>query len=104
MILRYNLPTGMTDLVHTNANVPQTPYEDISTLDMTPDGQFIAFVANDNVPATATCVYRWDAQCLDTNILVSANMTGEVTIGSFVNWPASMRAGVTSFSTAPPRI
>ena len=63
IILRYNLLTGSTDLVHTNANVPVEYFENIHTLDITPDGRFIAFVANiGNDAGTNTAIYVWDAQ------------------------------------------
>jgi Tol biopolymer transport system component len=86
MILRHNLTTGITDVVHTNANVSPTSFEDINALDLTPDGRYIAFVANDSVPAAATCAYRWDAQA-GASLLVSTNLTGGVTAGSAVAWP-----------------
>lgn len=61
LILRYNLATGATDLVHTNAAVTSTT--DGYSLDMTPDGRLIAFIANTNGAASGdSCVLVWDAQ------------------------------------------
>jgi Tol biopolymer transport system component len=62
LIFRYNLGTGTTDLVHTNAAVDGLVYEDIRSLDMTPDGRYIAFLANANdTTGETTCVEVWDA-------------------------------------------
>jgi Tol biopolymer transport system component len=78
-ILRYGLQTGLTDLIATNANVPfgaVNNSQNLHTLDMTPDGRFIAFVSNTG-PAlvTNTAVYLWDAQT-GSNTLVSINTNG----------------------------
>jgi Tol biopolymer transport system component len=63
MIFRYNRASGLTDIVHANAHVPAMLYNDIRSLDLTPDGRFIAFVANGSVGIwTNTAVYLWDAQ------------------------------------------
>jgi WD40-like Beta Propeller Repeat len=74
LILQQNMQTGDTDIVSTNANVISGPLGDFYTLDMTPDGRFIAFVANvtNNSPTTNTAIYLWDAQT-GTNTLVSMN-------------------------------
>ena len=48
VILRYNVLSGITDLVCTNAAVGSGLPEDIRSLDMTPDGRFIAFVGGTN--------------------------------------------------------
>jgi Tol biopolymer transport system component len=80
VIQRYNLQTGFTDIVCTNAIPLQTsPF--FRDLDMTPDGRFIAFVVNSNFnygslsypnyyPVSSVCV--WDAQTATTT-LVSCN-------------------------------
>ncbi|MDE3066228.1 MAG: PD40 domain-containing protein [Verrucomicrobiota bacterium] len=93
-ILRYNLQTGQTDLVASNAVVPNavkpnSAYDDANTLTMTPDGQFIAFTGN--VTNNTTGVYLWDAQT-GTNTLVSGNATNGVTPGAQAYWP-DMDAG-----------
>jgi hypothetical protein len=46
IILRYHLPTGLTDTISTNANVPDLSPEFIHNLAMTPDGRFVVFVAD----------------------------------------------------------
>ena len=48
VILRYNVFSGLTDVVSTNATVGSGMPEDMRNLDMTPDGRFVAFVANTN--------------------------------------------------------
>lgn len=89
IILRFNLQTGVTDLVNTNANAPTTvAYPDVKNLEMTPDGQFIAFVANTNgIQGTTTCVYRWDAQS-GTTVLVSGGLSNAIPINSICDSPA----------------
>lgn len=77
LVLRYNLQSGTTDVVGTNTYVPFAPsYASINDLDMTPDGRFVAFVANNNDSASNTAIYLWDAQT-ETNTLVSADLNGE---------------------------
>jgi len=71
IILRYNVQTGSTDLVYSNATVLVESFENIHNLDITPDGRFIAFVANvGNSSLTNTTIYLWDAQT-GSNTLVS---------------------------------
>jgi Tol biopolymer transport system component len=73
IILRYNVQTGSTDLVCSNATVLVESFENIHNLDMTPDGRFIAFVANvGNGSLTNTAIYLWGAQT-GTHTLVSAD-------------------------------
>jgi hypothetical protein len=74
LVLRQNTQTSGTDIVGTNANVTSGPLGDFYTLNMTPDGRFISFVANvaGNSPAVNTAIYLWDAQT-GTNTLVSMN-------------------------------
>lgn len=86
LILRYSLDTGLTDTVHTNAYVPTADLEDIHTLDMSPDGRFIAFIANTNTAGT-TCVYLWDAQA-GAGTLVSGDLSGHVAANAICEWPA----------------
>ena len=75
IILRYNVQTGSTDLVYSNAAVLVENFANLHNLDMTPDGRFIAFVANlGNSSLTNTAIYLWDAQT-GTNTLVSPDQT-----------------------------
>ena len=88
VILRYNLATSLTDVVHTNATVSTGPMEDSRSLDMTPDGRFIAFVANTNGNNGATtCLCVWDAQS-SAITLASADLNGQVSANTICDWPA----------------
>lgn len=91
-IMRYNAGTGLTDLIHTNAYVSQDNAQDISTLDMTPDGRFVVFVANTNgVPGT-TCVLMWDGQTGLTT-LVSADLSGRASTNATCDSPSLDTSG-----------
>ena len=93
LILRYNFGTGITDVVHTNAAVTVAAYEDIHNLDMTPDGRFIAFIANTNGNAgTTTCVCVWDAQT-GAVTLASSDPAGNVATNSICDWPTINPSG-----------
>ena len=93
IVLRYNLGSGVTDVVNTNAYVQMVPIEEIRSLEMTPDGQRIAFVANTNGTAgTTTCIYVWDAES-GTATLASGNLSGQVPAGSVCEWPAIDSSG-----------
>ena len=93
LILRYNLASGLTDLVSTNAYVPAAAPEDIHNLDLTPDGRFIAFVSNTNgTPVATTCIYVWDAQT-EATILASGDLSGSVPAGSTCDWPSISPSG-----------
>ena len=87
LILRYNCQSGFTDLICTNASVPpMSPegpspmsFENIHSLDMTPDGRFVTFVANNSGTSNAnTAVYLWDALSRSSS-LVSADTNGLLT-------------------------
>ncbi len=74
VVLRYNLSSGQTDVVNTNANAPVGAYEDLRTIDMSPDGRFVASVANTDTKGVNTIVFLWDA-LTGTNLLVSADVS-----------------------------
>ena len=95
VILRFNLNTGLTDLVSTNANIQTASYEDIRSLEMTPDGRFIVFVANTNSGSgvwLATQIHLWDGQA-GTTTVVSADLSNSFTQGSSSLWPAVDSSG-----------
>lgn len=85
-ILRYHLQTGLTDIVATNAACPMGAVPNKRSLNMTPDGRFIAYVAVINSTTTTSSVYLWDGQT-GTQILVSGNLTNGITSGANVYWP-----------------
>jgi Tol biopolymer transport system component len=101
VILRFSRTTGLTDLVHTNAYVQTANVEEIRSLDMTPDGRFIAFVARTNTAGT-TCIELWDAQS-GLVTLVSGDPSGNVTTNTTCDWPMLDESGrfVAFLSTAP---
>ena len=88
VILRYNLFSGLTDVVHTNAVAFSGLPENFRSVDMTPDGRFIAFLANTNgTPAKSSCVYVWDAQSGATT-LASGDLSNNVPTNSVCDRPS----------------
>ncbi len=85
IILRYSLVTGLTDIVNTNATgLPASGNElNHRCLDLTPDGRFIAFVAN---ASANSAIYVWDAQSAGTT-LVSANTNNALPGNGNCDWP-----------------
>ena len=78
LILRCNLDTGATDLVHTNAAIQPPTSLDFFNLDMTPDGQRIVFVASTNgTSGSTTCILLWDAGT-GAITLVSGDLSNQV--------------------------
>ena len=92
VILRYNLQSGMTDVVHTNAYAVWSAFDDNRGLDMTPDGRFIVFVANAGVSGSNTVIYVWDAQT-GTNTLVSADLSNALPAGGICDSPVIDSSG-----------
>jgi hypothetical protein len=85
LVLRYNVLNGLTDQISTNATADAVG--DNPGLDMTPDGRFIAFVANTNRSLlTNTCIQVWDGLSGATT-LASGDLTNGVPDGSFCDWP-----------------
>ena len=82
LLLRYNLVSGSTDLIYTNAAVTA------ANSDMTPDGRFIAFVANTNGNSGEnTCICIWDAQSASITV-ASADLNGNVSNNALCDWPS----------------
>jgi hypothetical protein len=102
LLLRYNLETGNTDLVSTNAAGAAFSACDPSGPDMTPDGRFIAFSEKAGSNGVYSAVYLWDAQS-ERKILVSANLSGTISPNTFSDTPAVSADGrfVTFLSDAP---
>ncbi len=96
IIQRYNLQTGFTDMVYSNAN---TSFSSIlianqtgsfyRNLDMTPDGRFIVFVAYTNLNSY---IYLWDGQTAATT-LVSCDTNNAMPTNSVCDWPAVDSSG-----------
>ncbi len=88
VVLRYGLQTGLTDLIATNGNAPRSVLapQNIHTLDMSPDGRFIAYVSNQIDSVSNTAIAIWDAQT-GLNTLVSVNTNGAPSAGPFFDSP-----------------
>ncbi len=86
IILRYSMITGLTDIVNTNATgLPASGNElNHRCLDMTPNGRFIAFVANNG--SAASDIYEWDAQSAITT-LVSTTTNNALPSSGICDWP-----------------
>ncbi len=101
-ILRYDIQTGQTLVVDTNAAVSRS-LERLTTLDISPDGRFIAYVANAyDTFGTNTCIRLWDAQSGEST-LASGDRTGSLPTNSICDWPTVDPNGryVGFLSTAP---
>jgi Tol biopolymer transport system component len=92
-VFRYDLQAGQTDLVYPQAAVPRGAYQDIHSLEMTPDGRFIALVANtnDNWGGT-TFICVWSADSGITS-LVSGDVDGLVESNTVSMWPSVDSSG-----------
>jgi Tol biopolymer transport system component len=84
VVLRCNAFSGVTNLVSTNAAARPGLPQNLRSLDMTPDGRFIAFLGNTN---SSACVYVWDAQS-GSNTLASGDLTNNVPAGSLCDVPS----------------
>src|SRR5207248_2732312 len=84
LVLRYDLFSATTTIIHTNASVST---KDSASVTMTPDGRFIAFLANTNgTVGEDNCLLVWDAQT-GTTTLASGDMNNSVPAGSICSWP-----------------
>lgn len=92
-VLRYQLLSGVTDVVATNAYVPPVNPEDYHDLAMTSNGRFISFVAQaGSSPGSGSSIRRWDAVS-GTSQLVSSNWSGGVTGSAFCAHPVMDATG-----------
>jgi Tol biopolymer transport system component len=82
-ILRHHVQAGVDDLVASNAVIPYF-YDRASTLDMTPDGRFVAFVGYTN---SGVGVFVWDGQT-GTTVLASADTNGAAPAKLDCDFPA----------------
>jgi Tol biopolymer transport system component len=102
IVLRHDLQTGLEDLIGTNCNVPGGAYQDLRILDMTPDGRFVAFVANTNgIAGDTTCIFVWNASTR-ASTLASGDQSNSVPVRSICQWPVLDPSGsvVAFFSSA----
>jgi hypothetical protein len=85
MILTYDMVSGGTTVITTNAYVvPSAPGR---ILDQSPDGRFLAYIANNPAATGYAVVFLYDA-LLQTNILVSADQTTGLAARGLFDWPA----------------
>ena len=87
-ILRYSLASGLTDLVTSNAVPAIWGQRRVRTLDLTPDGRFVAFVGRPEatVQTTNQPVFRWDGQTGIT-ILASPDLINSPPTLGVSDWP-----------------
>lgn len=85
LLLRQNLATGATDIVNTNVLGITSGWElTTHNLDLTPDGRFIAFIANIYPNGSTTAV--WDGQS-NTTVVASLDLAQTVRTNSICDWP-----------------
>lgn len=102
-VLYSDLQASQTTVVHSNAAVLRAPYEDIRSMDMTPDGRFVAFVANTNgTSGTQTCICVWDSQT-GTLEVPSLDLSNQVPSNSVCSAPGFDASGrfLVFMSSAP---
>jgi hypothetical protein len=102
-ILRYNLQTGLTELIDTNAATFGGNYAGIQDLGMTPDGRFVAYVANAvDTSGSTTAIRVWDAHS-GASVLASDDLNNGAVFGVLSDSPAISDDGrfVAFLSDAP---
>lgn len=87
-VLRYNLTSGLTDLVCSNAVPALWGQRRVRTLDLTPDGRFVTFIARPDAALQSTnlAVFRWDGQT-GTTILASSDLSNALPTFGVSDWP-----------------
>jgi hypothetical protein len=91
LILRYDNQTALTDVISTNALV--VPLGNIHSLDMTPDGRFVAFIGSTNgPPANNSSIFVWDSFSGNAT-LASGDVGGQIPSNSICAWPVLDSAG-----------
>lgn len=90
-IQRYNLQSGQTDVIYTNA-VGTYACNHFRSLDMTPDGRLVTFIGNTDTSGSNSGVFVWDAQSAMAT-LVSTNLNGSVPTNSVCDFPAIDASG-----------
>ena len=72
IIVRHNVQSGVDEVVSTNAALPGGYYQNVQSLDMTPDGRFIIFIGNTNGTSSSS-ILVWDAQVATTTTVCPGN-------------------------------
>jgi Tol biopolymer transport system component len=98
IIMRYDTQAGIFDTVAANAVANHNAFSDFRSLEMTPDGQTIAFVGTTN---GSMAVYVWNAASGITT-LASPNTNQMVSTNALADWPQMDTSGryVSFLSTA----
>jgi hypothetical protein len=91
LILRYDNQTALTDVISTNALV--LPLGNIRSLDMTPDGRFVAFIGSTNgPPANNSSIFVWDSFSGNAT-LASGDLGSQIPSNSICAWPVLDSSG-----------
>jgi hypothetical protein len=91
IILRYDNQTALTDVISTNALA--LPLGNNRSLDMTPDGRFVAFIGSTNgPPANNSSILVWDSQSGNTT-LASGDLGGQIPSNSICARPVLDSSG-----------
>lgn len=89
IVLRYNVVSGTTDIVNTNANVATSSFADIHNLSINPNGQFVASVAN---ASGGTSILLWDSNT-GTNKLITPDLSTGLAASGACNYPLVSSTG-----------
>ncbi|HVV70033.1 MAG TPA: hypothetical protein VHI52_00650, partial [Verrucomicrobiae bacterium] len=95
LVLRYDASSDSTEVISSNAFYGSAAYEDVRSLDMTPDGRVIAFVARGGPGvqgAITTCVKVWQADTGETT-LASGALDGTLPANCVADSPVLDRTG-----------
>lgn len=91
IILRYDAVTALTDVISTNALA--LPLGNNRSLDMTPDGRFVAYIGSTNgSPAANSSTFVWDAQS-SFSALASGDLAGHTPSNSICASPVLDSSG-----------
>jgi len=87
LTIRYNLQSGSTDIVSTNSLGARLGREAASrSIDISPDGRFVAFLTNAGAASNPNSVCVWDGQ-FNTTMLASGDLTNGVPTSADCYWP-----------------
>ena len=94
VVFRYHLASGNLEVVATNALSVTQGFATFQSLDMSPDGRFIAYVAWPDPASTrsTSAVYLWDALS-GTSTLVSGDLNGDVVTNAECSLPTIDASG-----------
>jgi hypothetical protein len=83
MVLRFDMNTGLTDVIHTNAAAPFRWNDGIRMMDMTADGRYVTFVSMvETSGVTSSTVHLWDALGSTLPVTTASGTYGSLGISS----------------------